>query len=274
MSLAGIDIAVTGINSSGFNISVIGNNIANLNSDGFKSSTVQFQDLFYGVLLLQARIVPGSPVTQVVQGGTVTNPLGVSFGAGVQVASTFNNFTQGPIVTGLDMDVAINGEGFFRVTDARGNVFYTRNGAFQPKADGATGPLNLQLPQGPVTLDPPIVLPGAPGVPSVNADGQVFEGTTFVGQMELVRFRNPDGLLQVGDLLFAATDVAGPEIVGRPNSSGFGVTVNGSLESSNVDLAGQLVNLLQASQAFGYSSQSLSTGIIEIDRTLELARQT
>src|SRR5262249_42318592 len=152
------------------------------------------------------------------------------------------DFTHGPLVAGQPVDVAIDGEGFFRVVDQKNQVFYTRLGSFQPKAEGSSGPLNLQLSGQPFTLSPPVVLPGAPGTIDISPTGVVTQGNTVVGQIELVQFRNPDGLLQVGDLLFQQTGASGPPIVGFPGTSNFGRTIEGFLEGSNVDVAKELVN--------------------------------
>lgn len=262
MAIRGMDVAATGFASSEFRLDVISNNIANNTTTAFKRSDVNFADLLYETLKTG--------------GGGTTNPtgVGVQLGKGVRFASTALDFTQGPLTPGLDLDVAINGEGFFRVVDSQGGIFYTRVGAFQPKGDSAAGVLNLQLGGNVVAIDPPIVLPGAPGVVNVASDGRIFQGDVFVGQFQLVRFRNPLGLLQVGDSLYAATPASGPEIVGTPTDPQFGSLVGGFLEGSNVDIAIELVDLITASQAFNLNSQSFTTGNAELLTTIELVRRT
>lgn len=260
MAIRGIDTAVTGLSAAEASLDVISNNIANNTTTAFKRSDAQFADIFYEMLLQ-----PGIGID-------VPTGVGVSLGKGTQLATTALDFTQGPLTPGLDLDAAIQGEGFFRVTDNEGNVFYTRVGAFQPKGEAAAGPLNLQLGGTVVVLSPPVILPGVLGTVTITNDGQVFQGDTFAGQIELVRFRNPQGLLQVGDSLYSATPASGPEIPGLPGDPQFGSLVGGFLEGANVDIANELIGLINASQAFNLNSQALTTGNAELLTAIQLSQ--
>ncbi|MFO0948475.1 MAG: flagellar hook-basal body complex protein [Planctomycetota bacterium] len=260
MNISGMDVGSTGMITAGDWISVVANNLANLQTNGFKRSDPTFQDIAYNVFKPFQQRQPRAA------------PLGVEIGQGVRLNQVVNDFTQGPQVQGRNMDVYIAGEGFFQVVDPLGNVFYTRLGSFQPKEDGAAGPINLQLTDGPLLLFPNVTLPGDPGLPTVAPDGVITQGTTNVGRIRLVRFINPDGLEQVGDLLFRETGASGPPLQGFPGDPGYGSTIDGFLEGSNVQLASELVELVFASQLFAYSAQSFQTGNQELETTILLAQ--
>ena len=260
--IRGMDISATGIFAATQRIEVTSNNVANINTNGFKRGEARFADVLY-----QRLVTPGNP-TNLNETG-----VGVELGKGVQLSSVTTLFEQGSFVPGFDLDLAINGEGFFRVTDVEGNVFYTRNGAFQPKGAGAAGALNLQLGDRSVTLDPAIILPGQNAIASVSSDGTLTQGT-FTASISLTRFQNPDGLEQVGDLLFRETIASGLATTGTPSTPGFGSIVNGALEGSNVDLSNELIALVQGSQAFALNSQSFQTGNEEIRQVIALVQQS
>lgn len=260
MSLPTMYVGQSGMLAAGDGIRVVSNNVANAETNAFKRGTERFSDVFYNIVRQSGSPVEPSP------------GLGLSLGMGVQLAGTETDFRRGPIVTGQPMDVAIDGDGFFRVVDTDGNVFYTRLGSFLPKTPQATGPLHLELSQGVFTVEPPLVLPGDEGELSVTPIGEVVQGDSVAGRFELVRFRNPQGLRQVGDVLFAETPASGPEIAGNPQSPGFGATVGGVLEGSNVDISNELVDLLTLSRAFNVSGQSFRAGNEQVLRTIELAR--
>lgn len=262
MSLHGLDIAYTGLAAYSQQIQVIGNNIANLNTNAFKRNDLRFQDVLYEI-----NQMPGKT-----QNPNTNNGVGVQFGKGVQISSNPTIFEQGPLIQGVDFDVAISGEGFFRVIDAEGEVFYTRLGAFQPKGIGASGIVHIQTSEGAMRLDPQIRLPGNNDITVVTPTGQVQQGS-FSAQLRLTRFQNPDGLEQVGDLLFRETSAVGAITTGVPGVRGFGTIVNGALEGSNVDLLDELVGLVEASQAFSLNSQTFITGNEEVLEAINLSRQ-
>lgn len=260
MSFRGMDVGFTAMIASSDSIAIISNNLANTNTNSFKAGEAQFSDIFYQIISPPGR--PGTPPT----------PLGISLGKGVEVSATPIDFDQGPSVAGEQLDVAIQGGGFFRVRTAGGEIFYTRYGAFQPKGDSVAGPLNLQLADQAVTLDPPIVLPGVAGPTTISSTGVVKQGDTVVGQIPLARFRNEQGLLREAELLYSPTDASGPEIRGIPGDPNFGSLVPNTLEGSNVDVAEELVKLIAASQAFNLASQSFQTGNAELALAVQIAR--
>lgn len=263
MSFPGLGVGASAMLTAGEWISVIANNVANLQTDGFKRSDATFQDIAYQLFKPFQGNRPGN------------SPLAVNIGTGVRLNQVINDFTQGPIVTGRNLDIYINGGGFFQVLSPTGEVFYTRYGGFQPKEDGSSGPMNLQLSGVAYTLtNPPITIPGATGLPVVSANGTVTQGTATAGRIQLAFFVNPEGLEQVGDLLFRETGASGPPQIGFPGTAGFGETLDGALEGSNVDLGSELVDLIFASQLFGYGAESFRTGNEELATTIELARTT
>lgn len=248
MPLRAMTVGYTGVVAHSQKLAVIGNNLANLQTAGFKKGEVRFEDIYY-------QTTKGSDAP-----GATTTPLGIQIGLGTQVSATPFDNRQGPLQAGNDLDAAISGEGFFRVKDNDGGVFYTRYGNFYPKTDSATGPIHLQTARGPLTLEPAIVLPGAPGQLTINTDGVIFQGETQVGQLELVQFRNPQGLLRWDDQLFQQTSQSGPEISGRPQEGTFGAIVGGFLEGSNVDFATELTDLLTTSQGYNLGAEAVRAG--------------
>jgi flagellar basal-body rod protein FlgG len=262
MSIRGLDVASTGLAAYSSALAIVSNNVANINTNGFKRSDVRFQDLLYDTFL-----PPGK------QGQSDETGIGVQYGRGVVIASVPSIFQQGATQPGLDLDVAINGVGFFRVHDIDGNLFLTRLGAFQPKGVGSAGPLNLQIGGKAYTLDPPIVLPGNNAETTVDAFGVVRQGS-FTAQLELTSIQNPDGLEQVGDLLFRETAASGESFVGTPGTPGFATLVGQSLEGSNVDLTNEFIQLIETQQAFNLSSQAFVVGNEEIRQAIALVQQS
>ncbi|QDU62051.1 Flagellar basal-body rod protein FlgG [Planctomycetes bacterium Pan216] len=273
MSFDALQTSATGMLGATTKVSVVGNNIANVNSTAFKSGRVDFADLFYDLILS-----PGiglNPQTE--------SPLGKEFGDGVQVVSVTTNYNQGPPIQGLPLDLYINSPqsdfpAFFRVTDPDGNILYTRNGAFEPKAAGAQGQLRLEINNVSYPIDPPITLTGDPGGASVSRDGFVFEGNNPdpIGRIELSRFQNPDGLVQLGQTFYVPSGSSGDPIDGFPLEGDFIDTeiLDNTLEGSNVNLTIELVDLIQASQMFQSSAQAFQTANEELTTTLDLFQQT
>ena len=262
MSIGGMNIAATGLGAYSQQLAVVGNNIANVNTSAFKRNDLRFQDMLY-----QTTTVAGK------QNGLTGTGLGVQFGFGVGPASNPTIFQQGPLNPGQDLDLAINGEGFFQVADADGNTFLTRLGAFQPKGVGSSGLMNLQVAGDTFTLDPPIDLPGQNATTTVSPTGVVQQGT-FTAQIQLVRVSNPDGLAQVGELMFKQTPASGALLTGDPGSDGFGTIVDNTLEGSNVDITTGFIQLIGASQNFSLNSQAFVTGNQELQRAIALAQQS
>ncbi len=242
-------------------VDVIANNIANVNTTGFKRQRVNFQDVFYDV-----QAMPG------IQAGSLgRNPTGVQIGNGVVVSSTPRIFTQGNVEpTGKGTDVAIEGEGFFQATLPDGSVAYTRAGEFAPDANG-----DIVTPDG-YFLEPRINIPDGATQVGVSTTGQVTglvngAETTF-GQITLANFRNPAGLVSTGRNLFVESVGSGAATVGNPGDTGYGTVRNGVLEKANVEAVTELVNLIVAQRAFDMNSKSVKTSDEMLRTANELVR--
>ncbi len=248
--LRAFSTAATGMAAQQRMLDVTANNLANINTSGFKRSQVNFQDLLY--------VSMRRPGTEI--GGGIKSPTGVEIGCGVKLASTAKIFTQGELEnTGNTFDVAIRGDGLFQVSMPNGDIRYTRDGAFNVNADGqlvtATG----------YFIEPSITVPIDYASIDIGKDGSVnvtdASGTlSVIGTLELVRFPNPSGLLSEGDNLFSETEASGTPTTGTPGESGFGVLQSGFLEKSNVDMISELVNLITAQRAYETNSRAIRAG--------------
>jgi flagellar basal-body rod protein FlgG len=240
--------AATGMTAQQLNVDNIAHNLANVNTTGFKKARVEFQDLFY-----QRTKVPGNMTST----GTET-PASLEIGYGTTPVSTQRMFSQGELVsTGNPLDMAITGEGFFRVVLPEGGYAYTRDGSFKITADG-----NLMTTDG-YTVDPGISIPRDTSQVSIGPDGVLSvtvgdDPTPMpVGQVELVRFVNPAGLRAMGQNLFEATPASGEAISGIAGSEGFGRLAQGYLEVSNVNIVEEMIALIAAQRAYEVNSKSI-----------------
>ncbi|MFW6164432.1 MAG: flagellar basal-body rod protein FlgG [Planctomycetota bacterium] len=251
--------SATGMKAQQRYVDNISNNLANVNTTGFKASRIDFQDLLYHTLV--------APGTETVQG--YVSPTGLQIGTGVREVATTKIFRQGtPQNTGNQYDMAIEGHGFFQVTDpVTGETLYTRDGSFRPNAQGQL------VTAGGYLLSPQITLPQGSMNVRVGNDGAVqvvaSPGGTpqVVGQIQLVRFLNPAGLLNLGENLYAETAASGAPTTGVPDSTGFGRLLQHHLEGSNVDVVSEMVNLIIAQRAYEINSR----GIRVSDSMLEQA---
>ena len=242
-------------------IDLIANNIANINTSGFKRQRADFQDLFYDV-----QRTPGMR-----NGDTSTNPTGVQIGTGVHLVGTTRLFSAGSIeATGNATDMAIAGEGFFRVVVPDGSFRYTRAGDFRVDSNG-----DLVTPDG-YYLDPRITVPDGATSVAVGDTGEVTalvnNAITSLGTVTLSRFRNPAGLMADGRNLFLATDASGPAQDGNAGSTGFGIIRGGQLEKANVEIVTELVNMIVAQRAYEMNSRSVRTADSMLQTANELIR--
>lgn len=242
-----LDTAATGMLAQQLNVEVISNNIANVNTSGYKRQRVEFNDLLYQD---QRRVGANSS-----QEGTIV-PSGIQVGLGVKPGAIYRINEQGSLnITDNPLDLAIDGEGYFQIELPNGETAYTRTGSFQLSPDGDL-----------VTSDGFLVQPGitipqdAVGV-AVNPDGEVLvdlDGQIQpqnVGQIELARFTNPAGLEAMGDNLFMETAASGPPNVAVPGTPGFGAIQQGMIESSNVDIVTEITNMIEAQRAYEMNSR-------------------
>ena len=246
-----LSIAATGMIAQQLNVEVIANNIANMNTTGFKRQRAEFQDLLYQNI---ERIGSNSSDT-----GTIT-PSGIQVGVGVKTGGVYRITEQGSVVgTENDLDVAINGNGYFRITLPTGDDAYTRAGAFQLGPTGQivalegyiVGP-GLTIPQGAVDI---AINPE--GELLVTLQGQITPSN--VGRLELVTFPNPAGLEATGNNQFLETPASGAANIGVPNTPGFGALLQGFLENSNVNSVSEITALITAQRAYEMNSKVIST---------------
>jgi flagellar basal-body rod protein FlgG len=249
--LRAFSTAATGMTAQQMIVDTISNNLANMNTVGFKKSQVDFQDLMY-VKLLEA----GRQSDQ----GTMA-PNGFEIGSGVRPASTMKIFTQGEMEnTGRSLDIAIQGSGFFQVSVPGGQTRYSRDGSLRADATG-----NLVTSSG-YQISPAITVPSDARSISVGTDGTVSAMVgdsatpTVVGQITLVRFQNPSGLTSEGNNLLSETAASGSPMTGIPGQSGMGAIQAGFLERSNVQMVTELVSLITAQRAYEINSRAIKAG--------------
>ena len=242
-----LSIAATGMNAQQTNLEVIANNIANINTTGFKRARAEFSDLLYQVDRLQG--VPNRANDSIV-------PEGASIGLGVKTTAIRNLHIQGSLVsTGNKFDLALTGTGWFQIEGANGETLYTRAGAFNTNANG-----DLVTADG-YAVQPAITVPADAVEIVVNKTGQVFariEGQTALqdlGQLTLATFANEAGLAPLGDNLFQETAASGPANVGVPGDPGYATVQQGYLESSNVDPVKEITELIAAQRAYEMNSK-------------------
>jgi flagellar basal-body rod protein FlgG len=254
MSVQTLYTAATGMDALETKLDVIANNMANINTTGFKRDRANFEDLFYRQIRL-----PGAQDAD----GNITS-TGVEVGLGTRVSSTQTNHGQGAMqVTNNPLDFAVEGLGFFQVTDPAGGFLYTRAGNFGINAQNQ---LVLGSAQTGWVLDPAISIPPEAVDVVVTPDGQVQYRTSTdptlqnAGQIQIATFINPDGLLKMGDNLFKQTDASGQATQLNPGQNGAGVVRQGALEASNVEPVQELIDLITTQRAFELNSQVVQAG--------------
>ena len=256
--------AATGMAAQELNVQVISNNVANMRTSGFKRQRVQFQDLLYET---QRRAgTPGSD-----QGNTI--PAGIYIGSGVKSVSTPRIMGQGNLSpTEKNYDLAIRGEGFFRVQMPDGRTGYTRDGGFDLDADG-----RLVTAEG-YLVDPGITVPNNATSVSINAQGTVSANLPgqvapqALGQIQLARFVNKVGLESIGDNLFVETSGSGPAISGAPGAEGFGSLQQGYLEEANVNAVTEISSLIAAQRAYEMNAKVITAADQMMSATTQAMR--
>ncbi len=256
--------AATGMNAQQKLVDNTANNLANVNTTGFKRSQADFADLIY--------VTERSPGADSAQGLQV--PTGLQIGSGVRVAGTTKHHTEGVLEnTGNQMDVAVEGAGFFQITLPDGSIRYTRDGAFRLNRDGSfvTSDGFLIQPQISIPPDAVSIGIGADGTVSVITSGAPNTSTP-VGQITLTRFVNPAGLSAEGRNLFAETASSGAPQIATPGQNGAGFLRQGFLERSNVDVVAELVNLILAQRAYEFNTRAIRTADEMLSNTNNLTR--
>jgi flagellar basal-body rod protein FlgG len=245
-----MNTAATGMMAQELNVEVIANNIANMRTTGYKRQRAEFQDMLY------------QHVTRI---GTQTStqgnilPVGVDVGSGVKTVGTPRIITQGSLTqTGGSLDVAVQGDGYFKIQLPDGTFAYTRDGSFQMDAQG-----RIVTAQGNLVM-PGITIPQNSSALTINSQGQVSVITqgntnpTILGQLTLTSFLNEAGLLPVGDNLFQETPASGPPQDGLPATNGLGNLQQGNLEQANVEAVTEIADLIAAQRAYEMNSKVIS----------------
>jgi len=246
-----LSIAATGMLAQQLNVEVISNNIANMNTTGFKRQRAEFQDLLYQTV---ERV--GSTSSD---SGTIV-PAGVQIGLGVKAAAVYNIAEQGNLQsTDNPLDVAISGAGYFQVTLPSGDTAYTRAGSFQLSPTGEIVTVDGY------TVSPSITVPANALQVTINPSGQVLVkipnvvAESVAGQFQLANFANPAGLDPQGDNLFLETAASGSATTGTPSSTGLGSIQQGFVETSNVNTVTEITNLITAQRAYEMNSKVIQT---------------
>lgn len=245
-------IGASGMLGGQFNIDTIANNLANINTTGYKRTRAEFEELIYQTLR-----APGTPSSEL-----TAYPIPVQMGTGVRPVATLKMHTQGSLKeTGRKLDIAIEGEGFFRIVLPDGSYAYTRDGSFKIDANGEIVTSNGYR------FDPPLIVPeeADPNTITITENGEVFaqlkatKETIKIGEIKLYRFINPAGLSSIGQNLFKETSASGEAVEGTPGIEGYGRVLQGFLEMSNVNVVEEFVNMIVAQRAYEFNSKVVQT---------------
>lgn len=254
-------IARTGLDAQQTQLDVISNNLANVSTNGFKRSRAVFEDLLYQTLRQ-----PGAQSSQQTQ-----IPTGLQLGTGVRPVSTAHIFTQGNLQkTDNTLDIAVQGNGFFQILLPDGTTGYTRDGSFQKDnqgqivtSDGYPLQPNITIPSNALSVSV-----GTDGTVSVTQSGSAV--TTQIGSIQLATFINPAGLQSAGQNLFLETAASGTPTPNTPGSNGAGIVNQGYVETSNVNVAEELVTMIQTQRAYELNSKVVSTSDAMLGRLTQL----
>jgi flagellar basal-body rod protein FlgG len=241
-----LNTAATGMQAQNTQMDVIANNIANTNTAGFKKARAEFEDLLYHNVK-----DPGAAT-----GANSVSPTGVQVGLGVKTGSVQRDLSLGSVKnTGRELDMSIEGKGFFQVAKPDGTVAYTRNGEFRLNAEGKICDANGN------TLQPEITVPPEKADLKISNRGEITITTSDggapqnIGQIELVNFINPTGLKAIGGNLFVSTPASGEANTGTPDQTNFGAVAQGMVENSNVNIVEEMVNMITTQRAYETNSK-------------------
>ncbi|MBQ0724259.1 MAG: flagellar basal-body rod protein FlgG [Cycloclasticus sp.] len=260
MSTASMWISKTGLEAQQTRMAVISNNLANVNTTGFKKSRAIFEDLLY-----QNIRQVGAQSSQ-----DTTLPTGLQIGTGVRTVATEKTHTQGSIQqTGNSLDVSINGRGFFQILRPDGSITYTRDGSFKLDGDGQ------MVTSGGYPLEPSISIPSDALSVTIGVDGTVSvlqpgaAAPSQVGSVTLADFINPTGLDPIGENQFRESLSSGSPTVTTPGQTGVGILSSGSLETSNVNVVEELVSMIETQRAYEMNSKAISNADQMLQRLMQ-----
>ncbi len=256
-----LDIAQSGLDAQQTRLSVISNNLANVATTGFKKGRAVFEDLLYETITQ-----PGADSSE-----STELPSGLMLGTGVRTVATSKIFTQGTLSqTDNTLDVAIQGRGFLQILMPDGSTAYTRDGSLSMNSQGqvvtSTG----------YEIDPGITIPTETLSVTIGTDGTISaltagsNASTQIGNLQLADFINPQGLQPIGQNLFKETVASGTPQTGNPGLNGLGTLIQGSVESSNVNVVEELVNMIETQRAYEMNAKAIQT----IDEMLQFVTQT
>ena len=242
-------IAKTGLDAQQTRMSVISNNLANVNTTGFKRDRATFEDMLY-----QNLRQPGAQV-----GADAQAPTGLMLGTGVRIVATEKTHTQGSLVTTKNaLDLAVQGDGFFQIAQSDGTIAYSRDGSFKLSPTGQLVTANG------APLQPAITIPPNVASISIGQDGTVSVetaaggGAQVLGQIQIARFSNSAGLQAIGQNLLKETTASGAAVVSQPGQAGAGKLMQGALEASNVNVVEEMVNMIETQRAYEINSKAIS----------------
>lgn len=255
--------AASGMSAQQLNLDTISNNIANVNTIGYKKSRVEFQDLMY-------QTIKSAGTMNSVNNQT---PIGIQIGLGTKVSAISKTFSQGSFIhTNNQLDIAIEGDGFFQILTPNGDIAYTRDGSFKIDSDG-----KIVTKDG-YPLIPEIVIPNNAERVDILPDGTVTVKLPNnavpqeIGKITLVRFINPAGLEAIGKNLLLETNASGIPIEGTAGLDGFGTLAQGFLEASNVNVVEEMVNMITAHRAYDFNSKAIQTSDAMLQTAVNIKR--
>ena len=255
-----LNTAASGMAAQQTSVDVIAHNMANVNTTGFRKQRAEFEDLIY-----QTIRTPGGTT-----GEGQKLPTGIQIGEGVRIVSTTQMHMQGSLLqTGSNLDLAIEGDGFFQITKPGGEIAYTRAGNFRVDADGRLVTVDGYEVEPAITIptDATSVSISPNGTVSVTTPGQ--NSTQDVGELTIAGFVNPAGLLAVGRTMFMPTDASGEAIVGKPGEDGLGTLASGFLEASNVEVVNEMIDLIASQRAYEINQRVITAADEMLRRVTE-----
>jgi flagellar basal-body rod protein FlgG len=230
-------------------MSVISNNLANVNTTGFKRDRASFEDMLY-----QNLRQPGGQV-----GADAQAPTGLMLGTGVRVVATEKTHTQGSLVTTKNaLDLAVQGDGFFQIAQSDGTIAYSRDGSFKLSPTGQLVTANGALLQPAITIPPNVASISIGQDGTVSVETAAGGGAQVLGQIQIARFSNSAGLQAIGQNLLKETTASGAAVVSQPGQAGAGKLMQGALEASNVNVVEEMVNMIETQRAYEINSKAIS----------------